>query len=363
VIVVQNNREFPKDGARTVKRTVVIGAGGYSGAELTALLLSHGEASVVGLFGSEARAGVAPQRFDDVFPRWRGLTDLSIQPTSLDRVLDLEPEAVFLATPHEVSHELVPALLAQGIVAFDLSAAFRLSDSADYPKHYGFSHKHAELLASAVYGLPERFREQLREAMLIALPGCYPTSIVLPLAALNDDAAIDPQQPVIVDSTSGVSGAGRSPALKSMFCEVTYQPYGVLSHRHTPEIELHSGCAVIFTPHLGPFDRGIVSTIHVRLAPAWNETSVRKTLAAVYGDEPFVRLLPRGVWPSVGAVRGTNFCDIGLAVDENRRHLIVVSAIDNLLKGAAGQAVQCFNERFGLPATTGLPGGVACILS
>jgi N-acetyl-gamma-glutamyl-phosphate reductase len=347
-------------------RTVIIGAGGYSGAELAALLLSHGDVEVVGLFGSEARApgsGSRPQRFDEVFPRWRGLTDLILEPTSIERVLAREPQAVFLATPHEVSHELAPVLLQHGIVVFDLSTAFRLSDASTFTKHYGFAHKHEQLLQSAVYGLAERNRAQLRDADLIALPGCYPTSVILPLAPLIDASAIRSDHPIIADCTSGVSGAGRTLALKSMFCEVSYQPYGVLSHRHAPEINQLVGAAVIFTPHLGPFDRGIVSTIHATLATGWDEAAVRSELAKAYGDEPFIRLLPAGMWPSVAAVRGTNFCDIGLAVDETASHLILISAIDNLLKGAAGQAVQCFNERFGLPATSGLPGGATCVLN
>jgi N-acetyl-gamma-glutamyl-phosphate reductase len=349
-------------------RTSIIGAGGYAGAELVGLLAGHDAVEIAGLFGSESRghgahagavgspASPTASRFDDVFPRFRGQIDLPLEATSLERVLAGAPDAVFLATPHEVSHDLAPALLERGIVVFDLSAAFRLRDPAGYPKHYGFTHAHPALLESAVYGLPEHHAAQIRTADLIALPGCYPTSIVLPLAALIDAGVIDTNQPIIADSTSGVSGAGRSAALKSMFCEVSYQPYGVLSHRHAPEICEHAGADVIFTPHLAPFDRGIVSTIHATLAPGCDEASVRGALEEACGDEPFVRLLPRGVWPSVSAVRCTNFCDIALAVDETRHHLILTSAIDNLVKGAAGQAVQCFNIRFGLPVTAGFAG-------
>lgn len=342
-------------------RISIIGAAGYSGAELVGLLAVNDEVELVGLFGSESRAasapGGAPQQFADAHPRFRGVIDLSIEPFSIDKLLAQNPDAVFLATPHEVSHDVAPDLLKHGIVVFDLSAAFRLGDPAAYSKHYGFTHAHLDLLMKAVYGLPERNAEAIHTADLIALPGCYPTSIVLPLAPLMDAGAIDRARPVIADCVSGVSGAGRSPALKSMFCEVTHQPYGVLAHRHAPEICEHSGADVIFTPHLGPFDRGIVSTIHAPLAPGWNEEAVRSTLDAAYGDEPFVRLLPRGTWPSVGGVRGTNFFDIALAVDDSRTsgaHLIMVSAIDNLLKGAAGQAVQCLNIRFGFPQTTAL---------
>jgi N-acetyl-gamma-glutamyl-phosphate reductase len=344
-----------------VIRTSIIGAGGYAGAELVALLAAHDDVVIAGLFGSESRgsssaADAAPQRFDTVFPRFRSQVDLPIRPTTLASVLADKPAAVFLATPHEVSHELAPSLLQEGVVVFDLSAAFRLRDAAAYPKHYGFTHAHTGLLGSAAYGLPERNAAAIRDADLIALPGCYPTSIVLPLAALVDAGALNVSGPIIADSTSGVSGAGRSASLKSLFCEVSYQPYGVLSHRHAPEINEHAGADVIFTPHLAPYDRGIVSTIHAALAQGWDEPMVRAALQQAYGEEPFVRLLPRGVWPSVNAVRGTNFCDIALAVDESKHHLILVSAIDNLIKGAAGQAVQCFNIRFGLPHAAGFAG-------
>lgn len=341
-------------------RASIIGAGGYSGAELAALLLAHDEVEVAGLFGSESRAAAAasaggkPQRFDEVFPRYRGMTDLAIEPTSLEAVLARQPQAVFLATPHEVSHELAPALLASDVVVFDLSAAFRFKNGATFSKHYGFAHQHAKLLGSAAYGLAERNREAIASANLIALPGCYPTSVILPLAPLVDAGAVDASRPVIADCASGVSGAGRSPVLKSLFCEVSYQPYNVLSHRHTPEICEHSGADVIFTPHVAPWDRGIVSTIHASLSKGFDEAAVRSILTQQYGEEPFVRLLPAGSWPSVSAVRGTNFCDMALAVDASRNHLIAASAIDNLVKGAAGQAVQCFNIRFGLPQTSGL---------
>ncbi len=341
-------------------RTCIIGAGGYAGAELVSLLLAHDEVELVGLFASDARSGTnanaKPQRFDEVFPRFRGQIDLPLLPTSVKNVLALQPDAVFLATPHEVSHELAPKLLDAGVVVLDLSAAFRLRDPAAYPRHYGFAHEHPHLLKEAAYGLAERNAAQIAAANLIAVPGCYPTSVLLPLTPLIEAGAIEPSRSIIADCTSGVSGAGRSPALKSLFCEVSYQPYGVLSHRHAPEIVEHSGGDVIFTPHLAPFDRGIVSTIHATLTAGWNEQRVRAKLHEAYNEQPFVRLLPAGAWPNVSAVQRTNFCDIALAVDESRSHLILASAIDNLVKGAAGQAVQCMNIRFGFPQTAGFGG-------
>lgn len=342
-------------------RTGIIGAGGYTGAELVGLLLPHAHVQVVGLFGSGKHAAgeSVPPRFVDLFPRYRGMTDLKVRAADLDAIAELKPDAVFLATPHEVSHELAPALLEMESIVIDLSAAFRLKDAALYKQHYGFEHRHPDLLQRAVYGLPEINRDQLRDADLIAAPGCYPTSVILPLHPLVQAGAIESGWRPIIDSTSGVSGAGRAAVLKSHFCEVSLQPYGVFSHRHAPEINAHAGTQVIFTPHLGPFDRGILSTIHVRLAHGWNASRIEEHFQDSYGGEPFVRLLPfpnsqGGQWPSIAAVRGTNFCDIGWAVDEAAGHLIIVSAIDNLLKGAAGQAVQCLNARLGVPETTGL---------
>ncbi len=225
-------------------------------------------------------------------------------------------------------------------------------------------HTHTGLLDSAVYGLPELFRDKIAKADLIAVPGCYTTSAILPLAPLARAGAVAkdesgrPRRP-IVDSISGVSGAGRTATQRLMFCEVSVQPYNVFKHRHNPEIdayaEAYRWCS---RRRSGPFDRGIVSTIHVELAKGWNLARVTETLRGAYEKEPFIRLCPPSVWPAVADVRATNFCDIAWAVDEAHGHLIVVSALDNLVKGAAGQAVQCMNIRSGLPETMGLlPGG------
>jgi N-acetyl-gamma-glutamyl-phosphate reductase len=335
---------------------VIIGAGGYSGAQLAGLLLAHTHVELAGLFGSE-RSAHAP-RFGDLHPRWRGMTDRRVEPLDVAAIAALAPEAIFLATPHEVSSHLAPSLLATGAVVFDLSGAFRLQDAAAAARHYALTHADPALVARAVYGLPERHASAIAGADLVALPGCYPTASVLPLAPLAAAGAIDDRSPVVIDAVSGVSGAGRTPSARTHFCEVSLQPYAVLEHRHAPEIALHAGLGddpgVVFTPHIAPFDRGILATIHVPLAAGWNEDRLRGALRAAYGESAFVRLLGAGEWPSVGAVRDTNFCDIGLRVDPARRHLILVSAIDNLIKGAAGQAVQCLNVRFGLPETEGL---------
>ncbi len=344
-------------------RCALVGASGYTGAELAAILLRHPGAEIVGMFGS-AREGEARQgptrRFSGLHPRFRGECDMPIEPAEPAAIMACRPDAVFLCTPHEVSAHLVGRLRASGCraVVLDLSAAFRLPDAAQYREFYNFTHPCPELLAEAVYGLVERARPRLAGAQLIAVPGCYPTSVILPTAPLVEAGAIRPGTRVIADCISGVSGAGRTPSERNMFCEVGVQPYGVWNHRHGPEIETHAGCGVVFTPHLGPYERGIVSTLHVELAEGWTEGRVRTLLGEVYAGSAFVRLLPAGEWPSVHGVRGTNSCDIGLAEGRGggAGHLILVSAIDNLLKGASGQAVQCMNVRFGLDETSGLRG-------
>ncbi len=344
-------------------RAVIVGASGYTGAELTSILLGHPSVEPVGLFASGRSE--KPVALASLYGRFRGRGgDLVVHPVSVEAIAALRPDAVFLATPHEASHDLAPELLEQGFAVLDLSGAFRLSDPASYPRHYGFEHGHTDLLAEAAYGLPERNRAAIATADLVAVPGCYPTSAILPLAPLTEAGVIDSSRgPVIIDATSGVSGAGRTPSLRAHFCEASgnLQPYNVLAHRHEPEIAEHSGADVLFTPHLGPFDRGILSTIHVPVCRGTSADDARGILEGAYGGEAFVRLLASGSWPAVADVRHTNFCDIGLAVDHARSHLVLVSAIDNLVKGAAGQAVQCFNVRFGLPETAGLIGAAPCL--
>ncbi|MFM8871958.1 MAG: N-acetyl-gamma-glutamyl-phosphate reductase [Phycisphaerales bacterium] len=337
-------------------RIAIVGAPGYTGAELASILASHPAAELVGLFGSDRRAATdaTAETMADLFPRLAGVVDLPVRAGDAASILACAPDAVFLATPHEASERLAPALLEAGVVVFDLSAAFRLRDASLYPRHYGFEHAHAPLLGEAVYGLPELAGDALRAAQLIACPGCYPTSVILPVRPLVAAGIIDRARPVIVDSASGVSGAGRSAAVKSLFCEVSLQPYGVLSHRHQPEMAQETGARILFTPHLVALDRGILSTIHAELAPGRTLADARACLERTYADAPFVRLLPAGRWPSIAAVERTNCCDIALGTDETGSHLVVSSAIDNLTKGAAGQAVQAFNVRFGLEETTAL---------
>lgn len=260
-------------------------------------------------------------------------------------------DVVFLATAHEVSHDLAPQFLAAGCVVFDLSGAFRVNDAGFYEKYYGFTHQYPNLLEQAVYGLAEWSADKLKEANLIAVPGCYPTAAQLSLKPLIDAGLLDLTQWPVINATSGVSGAGRKAALSNSFCEVSLQPYGVFTHRHQPEIATHLGTDVIFTPHLGNFPRGILETITCRLQPGVTAAQVAQVLQQAYADKPLVRLYDKGV-PALKNVVGLPFCDIGFAVQGE--HVIVVATEDNLLKGAAAQAVQCANIRFGFAETQSL---------
>lgn len=334
-------------------RVAIVGVGGYTGQELVRLVHGHPLLSISGLFGSSATAG---RSVADVAPVLRDLRDDQVLEGSAKAIIASKASVAFLATPHEASVSLAASLLNAGVSVVDLSAAFRLSNPAAYPIHYGFEHARPDLLAEAVYGLPELHRSALRSAKLIASPGCYPTSAILPIAALVAAGLVDTTRDIIIDSTSGVSGAGRKANERTSFCEVSQSPYGVFGHRHQPEIDQYSGTSTVFTPHLGPYARGICSTMHLTLAEGVSEDAIRAAWHEKYSGDPFVRLLPSGVWPSVGAVAYTNFIDIACAVRD--RHLIVVSCIDNLLKGASGQAVQAFNTSMGWDERLGIVPGV-----
>ncbi|MEM9082835.1 MAG: N-acetyl-gamma-glutamyl-phosphate reductase [Planctomycetota bacterium] len=343
------------NGSSAKIRAVVIGASGYSGAEAIDLLLGHPDAELVGVFGSASRQG---EPIAEIFPRFRERTDLAIQPTSIDAVHALDVDAVFLATPHEASASLAPELLGLGVTVLDISGAFRITNPQSHKAAYSFD-RDEEITRTAAYGLPEHHRDEISEAQLVACPGCYPTSVILPVKPLVEAGLLDVGQPVIADCISGTSGAGRSANVATLLSEVSVHAYKVGAHRHEPEMIEHVGVDVMFTPHLGCYDRGISSTMHAKLCDGVDEAQIRAVLEEVYEQSPFVRVLPAGVTPTIRDVVRTNLCDIAVFADASRGRVILLSALDNLVKGAAGQAVQCFNLCFGLPETAGLVPSVA----
>ncbi len=326
----------------------IVGVTGYAGQDLLRLLRAHPGVRIAYL-ASSGKTDPAPVL------RHHGRLPVPVLPFDVSACARA-CRTVFLALPHETSLAAAPALLKAGLRVLDLSAAFRLEDPALYPKHYGFTHSATALLASAVYGLPELAGPALRKAKLIAVPGCYPTGPSLALAPLMKKRLVT--GPVIIDSKSGVTGAGRETKPQYMFAEVNENvyAYGVHAHRHEPEIRQTiaraAGKAVplTFTPHLIPMNRGILSTIYVRLKTGTTKAKLLGIWRAAYAKSPFVRIVDD--LPQTRHVTRTNFCDIGVSV---RKHdAIIVTAIDNLVKGAAGQAVQAFNASHGLPQTAGL---------
>jgi len=320
----------------------VAGATGYSGQELVRLLARHPHVRLTTAMGSQKTDGAR------TLPALAGLWSGEVLPFELERLA--ECEVVFLALPEDASADVAPALLARGRRVFDLSGAFRLRDSASRSRWYQAV---TALPEGTAYGMTERTAAALKTARLVACAGCYPTSAVLalsPLVAANLVAG-----DIVIDAKSGVSGAGKGLSQRTHFCEVdeSLSAYGVFAHRHAAEIEQELGRAVTFVPHLVPLDRGILSTIYVRVPSGTTEADVRAVYEHAYADAPFVRLRG-GDLPVIKHVAHTNFCDIGWKLDEPTGRLIVVSCLDNLLKGAAGQAVQNFNVAFGFDERTGL---------
>jgi N-acetyl-gamma-glutamyl-phosphate reductase len=335
-------------------RIAILGASGYSGADLVRLLALHPAARIVSLTG-ERQAGKA---MAEVFPHLGGL-DLP-RLTKIEEVDWSNVDVAFCALPHGTTQAVVKTIPAH-VKVIDISADFRLTDLDSYAEWYGHPHQAVELQAEAVYGLTEHKRDAIRTARLIANPGCYPTSAQLPLAPLLRAGLIQPDE-IIIDAKSGVTGAGREAKQDSLFAEVSegIHAYGIAKHRHAPEIEQELGLAagrdlkVVFTPHLMPMSRGILSTIYVKLNPGIGAADLRNTLVETYADEPFVRVTPEGTAPSTRHVRGSNMALIGVFADRVPGRAILVSAIDNLVKGASGQAIQNMNVMLQLPETTAL---------
>jgi N-acetyl-gamma-glutamyl-phosphate reductase len=335
-------------------RIAILGASGYTGAELLRLLAEHPHAEIVALT-ADRQAG---KDIGTVFPHLaiRKLPKL----VTIDAVDWSGVDLVFCCLPHATTQQVI-SKLPRHLRILDLSADFRLADPAVYAKWYGHEHQAVELQKEAVYGLTEVWRSAIANARLVAVPGCYPTGAQLPLVPLVKAAVIDADD-IVIDAKSGVTGAGRSLKETSLFAEVAegINAYGVASHRHMPEIEQGLSAAagrsimVSFTPHLMPMNRGILSTIYVRYANGATLADLRRVLDEAYAGEPFVHVLPEGMVPSTHHVRGSNLCLIGLSKDRLSGRAILVSAIDNLVKGASGQAVQDMNVLMGFTETAGL---------
>ncbi|KAA8997277.1 N-acetyl-gamma-glutamyl-phosphate reductase [Affinibrenneria salicis] len=330
--------------------TLIVGASGYTGAELARYLNRHPQMNITALAVS-AQSADAGKRISDLHPQLKGIIDLPLQALKDPSEMAKGADVVFLATDHQVSHDLAPRFLDAGCVVFDLSGAFRVNQPEFYTRYYGFEHRHVDWLAQAVYGLAEWQADAIRQARLVAVPGCYPTASQLALKPLVTNRLLNEAQWPVINAVSGVSGAGRKAGMANSFCEVSLQPYGIFTHRHQPEIASHLGIPVVFTPHLGNFARGILATITARLQPDITRQDVAQAYHNAYHDKPLVRLYQQGV-PAIKSVVGLPFCDIGFFVDGE--HIIIVSAEDNLLKGAAAQAVQCLNIRFGFQETVSL---------
>ena len=339
-------------------KVAIVGASGYTGVELIRLLHCHSEV-VVTCVTSEQSAG---KRIDSIFPSLRNRCDLVLEKLDPVKVSE-KADIIFTALPHKAAMAVVPTFLDLGKRVIDLSADYRLSDAAVYGEWYE-PHINPELLPEAVYGLPEIRRDLIAGKRLVANPGCYPTSIILALAPLLRNGLINLES-IIADSASGVTGAGRSAKVDSLYCEDNegYKAYAVGGvHRHTPEIEQELSklageqLRLTFTPHLVPMDRGILSTVYALPESGFVADQLHGLYSDFYAGEPFVRVLPKESLPSTAFVRGTNFCDIAPLIDPRTGRIIIVSAIDNLVKGAAGQAVQNMNIICGFPETMGLDG-------
>jgi N-acetyl-gamma-glutamyl-phosphate reductase len=337
-------------------RVAVLGASGYSGLELLRILLRHPQAELVAVT-SEQRAGMP---VGEAFPSLRSLLDLRFEAASPDALAG-RVDVVFTALPHATSGPAVSALRKAGLAVIDLSADFRLRDADAYLRWYG-AHPAPDLFGRAVYGLPELYREEIRGASFVASPGCYPTSVLLPIAPFLRQGLVEPGA-LMADSKSGVSGAGRTLQDGYLFAELdencrAYKVGG--AHRHVPEMEQEASALanepvrIAFVPHLLPTIRGIVTSVYARPKRPLSAADAQAVLEEAYGHERFVRVLPPGETPSLAAVRGSNFCDVAAVVDDRTGMLVLLSALDNLVKGAGGQAVQSMNLMHGVAEETGL---------
>lgn len=333
----------------------IAGASGYTGVELVKLISNHPQAQLCAITSNSYKG----QPFSKIFPSMRNFDNLICEELDISTIAK-KIDVVFLALPHKVSMDHAPEFLNENVKVIDLSADYRFTDPAAYEAAYQ-PHTSKDLLKESVYGLTEIYEQEIKKADLVGNPGCYPTSILLPLLPLLKEGLIDPDN-IISDSKSGVSGAGRALSPATHFCEVneSFNAYKVGNHRHTPEINevLSMNCdrdvSITFVPHLLPLTRGMLSTIYANATENASLYKIQQTYDSYYKDKTFVRVLKQGDYPHIDHVKNTNYCDFGFYFNENTRQLIFVSAIDNLLKGAAGQAVQNMNLMFGMKEEKGL---------
>lgn len=334
----------------------VFGASGYAGVELARILASHPNFELTQVLVSE-QSKDANKLLSELYPKYSGLLDLPLLPGSISTVQALISELksagkglVFLATPHEFSHDIAYQFASDSITVLDLSGGFRLQEPALYDEYYGFSHKYAEQLKSIPYGLPEWKADQLHNTSLISLPGCYPTASQLAIKPLIQAELLTDECVPVINAISGVSGAGRKANLATSYCELSLKPYNLFKHRHAPEIMQEVGRKVIFTPHVADFERGILATITMQVKLGTSADQIAGAFEQQYTQQPLVRL--RTTPPTIKDVAHTPFCDIYWQLDGT--DLIVISAIDNVLKGAASQAIQCANIISGFNQALGL---------
>ncbi|MGS0681727.1 N-acetyl-gamma-glutamyl-phosphate reductase [Shewanella sp. 125m-7] len=330
-----------------MKNIAIIGASGYTGAQITTLINAESMMSIQGLYVSENSLDKG-KSLSELYPVYSHIS-LCLNPLTENakQAIVATADAVVLATDHAVSLHLAAWFYNQGLVVFDLSGAYRFADVAQYPKWYGFTHEYPQVLADAVYGLAEWNAQQIVTSKIIAVPGCYPTAS---LTALKPIAHLLTDMLPVINAVSGVTGAGRKAQLQTSFCEVSLTPYGVLGHRHQPEIATQLGQEVIFTPHLGNFKRGILATITVQLAAGTTISDIEKAYQCY--DSADLVTVKQNQFPKVDDVVQTPNCHLGWKFDEGSGYLVVVSAIDNLMKGAASQALQCIKIHFDAPVTT-----------
>ena len=338
----------------------VVGATGYAGFELTRLLLRHPSIKTPLLFASQSSGSGTDLR--DAYPHLHadGTNELPVEPFDLARLQEQNVDLLFLCSPHELSRKLVPEAISQGLKVIDLSGAWRLKDAANREIYKFDEHADAHALDdAAVYGIPELHRDAIASASLVANAGCYATSVILALSPWIKDGLIDLQHGIICDSKSGVSGAGKNPSSTTHFVEVAdnLSAYAVFGHRHTGEILEQLGLKIQqlqFTPHLLPIPRGILSTIYLRPKAGITSADLEQSLKTFYAGQPFVRVFGNARLPQIKFSLGTNFCDIGFSVSPDGSRIVLISCLDNLLKGAAGQAVQNMNVMYGWKETTAL---------